>query len=65
MSIRLIEILIDSLPKILLPGLIYTIPLTLISFALGFLIAVFVAMIRIANIKLLSHICRFYVWVFR
>ena len=65
MSIRLIEILIDSLPKILLPGLIYTIPLTLISFALGLLIAVFVAMIRIANIKLLSHICRFYVWVFR
>ncbi|MBP5414453.1 MAG: amino acid ABC transporter permease [Lachnospiraceae bacterium] len=65
MSIRLIEILISSLPKILLPGLIYTIPLTLISFALGFFIAVFVAIIRIVNIKVLSQICRFYVWVFR
>ena len=65
MSIRLTEILINSLPKILLPGLLYTIPLTLISFALGFLIAIFVAIIRIAKIKILSPICWFYVWVFR
>ncbi len=65
MSTRLAEILISSLPKILLPGLIYTIPLTLVSFALGFIIAIITAMIRVANIKILSQICRFYVWVFR
>ena len=65
MSTRLAEILINSLPKILLPGLLYTIPLTLISFALGFLIAVLVAIIRVAKIKVLSGMCWFYVWVFR
>lgn len=65
MSTRLAEILISSLPKILLPGLVYTIPLTLISFALGFIIAIITAIIRVAGIKVLSQICRFYVWVFR
>ncbi|MCR4692200.1 MAG: amino acid ABC transporter permease [Lachnospiraceae bacterium] len=65
MSTRLLEILISSLPKILLPGLLYTIPLTLVSFAVGFLIAVVTAMIRVAGIRVLSPLCRFYVWVFR
>ena len=36
MSDRLIKILIDSFPKILIPGLRMTIPLTLASFAVGF-----------------------------
>ena len=65
MSTRLAQILINSLPKILLPGLLYTIPLTLSSFALGFIIAILVAIIRVANVKVLSQICWFYVWVFR
>ena len=65
MSARVIEILVSSFPKILLPGILYTIPLTLISFALGLLIAVAVALIRVANVKVLSQICWFYVWVFR
>ena len=65
MSTRLIEILINSIPKILLPGLMYTIPLTLVSFALGFVIAVIVAIMRVANVRILSPIGRFYVWVFR
>lgn len=65
MSTRVIEILISSFPKILIPGLIYTIPLTLVSFALGLVLAIVVALIRVANIKILSQICWFYVWVFR
>jgi cystine transport system permease protein len=65
MSARVIEILISSFPKILVPGLMYTIPLTLVSFALGLIIATIVALIRVANIKVLSQICWFYVWVFR
>ena len=40
MSQRLIDILIDSFGKILLPGLTMTIPLTAISFAIGMVIAV-------------------------
>lgn len=65
MSERLIGIIVDSFGKILLPGIIYTIPLTIISFALGLLIAIITAMIRVANIKVLKQICQFYVWVFR
>jgi cystine transport system permease protein len=65
MSERVIGILIDSFGKILLPGLVYTIPLTLISFTLGLLIAIITAILQVANIKVLKQICQFYVWVFR
>lgn len=62
---RVISILIRSFPRILLPGLIYTIPLTLISFFLGLLIAIVVAMLQVGNVKVFKQICQFYVWVFR
>lgn len=65
MSERVIEILIDSFWKILLPGLTMTIPLTAISFALALVIAVVTAMVQYADIKILKHIARFYVWVVR
>ena len=65
MNSRLIEILIKSLPKIIVPGLVYTIPLTLASFTVGLLIAIVVAVVRARNIKVLSQIMWFYVWVFR
>lgn len=65
MSERLVEILIDSFWKILLPGLTMTIPLTAIAFALALMIAVVVAMVQYADIKILKHIARFYVWVVR
>ena len=65
MDARLLKILITSIPKIVLPGLLYTIPLTLISFTLGLIIAIIVAVVRVRNIKVLSQIMWFYVWVFR
>ena len=65
MSERVIEILIDSFWKILLPGLTMTIPLTAIAFVLALMIAVVVAMVQYADIKILKHIARFYVWVVR
>lgn len=65
MSERVIEILIDSFWKILLPGLTMTIPLTAISFVLALMIAVVVAMVQYADVKILKHIARFYVWVVR
>lgn len=65
MSERLIEILIDSFWKILLPGLTMTIPLTAIAFVLALMIAVVVAMVQYADIKILKQIARFYVWVVR
>lgn len=65
MNTRLWEIIINSLPKILIPGITYTIPLTLLSFTLGMIIAIIVAVTRVMKIKVLSEIFRFYVWVFR
>lgn len=65
MSQRLIDILIDSFGKILLPGLTMTIPLTAISFAIGMVIAVVCALIQFAKIKILTPIIRFYIWIIR
>lgn len=65
MSERLITILTESFTKILIPGLTVTIPLTAISFALAMVIAVVVALIQFANIRILKKICRFYIWIIR
>lgn len=65
MNSRLGEILIDSIPKIIGPGVVYTIPLTLISFFIGMVIAILVAVTRVMKIRGLSEVFRFYVWVFR
>lgn len=65
MSQRLISILIESFPKILLPGLTMTIPLTVISFSLALVIAVITAMVQFANVKVFKQLARFYIWVVR
>ena len=65
MSDRLINILIDSFPKIIVPGLIYTIPMTAIAFAISLIIAIATALIQIADIKVLKNIARFYIWIIR
>ena len=65
MNQRLLGILLDSFPKILLPGLTMTIPLTVISFAIAMVIAVAVAMVQFAKVPVLRQICRFYIWVIR
>ena len=65
MNQRLLGILLDSFPKILLPGLTMTIPLTVISFSLAMVIAVVTAMVQFANVKILKQLARFYIWVVR
>ena len=65
MSQRVINIIVSSFWKILLPGLIYTIPLTIVSFALGLCIAIVTALLQVMNVKVLKQISQFYVWVFR
>lgn len=65
LSSRIITILIDSFPKILLPGLAMTIPLTAISFSLAMVIAVAVALVQFANVRGLKQLARFYIWVVR
>ena len=65
MNTRLLEILTDSFPKILIPGLTVPIPLTAISFSLAMVIAVAMALVQFARVPVLTQLCRFYIWVFR
>lgn len=64
-SQRLVKILVESFPKMLLPGLKMTIPLTAISFCIALVIAVIAAMIQVAKIPVLRQLIRFYIWVIR
>lgn len=65
MNERLLGILTDSFSKILIPGLTMTIPLTVISFALAMVIAVAVALVQFAHVRVLTPLARFYIWVIR
>lgn len=60
-----LSLFISSFPKILIPGLTATIPLTIISFSIAMVIAVLTAMIRYARVPVLTQIIRFYIWIFR
>lgn len=65
MSERVLQILIEAFPKILIPCLKVTIPLTICSFLLGLILALFLALVQIADIKGLKQFARFYIWIFR
>ena len=65
MSERLAGILADSFLKILIPGIRVTIPLTLLSFAFSFVLGLLLALVQVADIKVLRQIARFYIWIFR
>lgn len=65
MSDRVVQLLIDSFPKIIVPGLLVTIPLTLLAFAGALLIAVAVALIQYARVPVLRQLARLYIWVIR
>ena len=65
MTSRLLSILLDSFPKILLPGLTMTVPLTVISFSLALVIALVTALIQIREVPVLRKLARFYIWVIR
>lgn len=59
------QVVVDSFPQLLSRGLLMTIPLTLISFAIALVIAVVVALVQFARIPVLRQICRFYIWIIR
>ena len=56
---------LDSLWPIVLGGLTGTIPLALISFALGLAIALLMALMRLSANRVLSFVARFYISVIR
>ena len=61
----MIDILQSSLLPMLEGALYYSIPLTLISFALGMILAVLTALARLSNISILRGIARVYVSAIR
>lgn len=65
MSERVINIICESFSKILISGIRFTIPLTILSFLLGVVLAFIIAIIQYKNVKVLNTICRFYIWIFR
>jgi cystine transport system permease protein len=62
---RIIGILSDSFFPILKAGLYFTIPLTLIAFVLGLILAFLTALARLSGFKPLVVLAKFYVWIFR
>lgn len=65
MSERLITILITSFPKMLEAGVKVTVPLTILSFAVSLVLGLVLALVQVANLRVLKSISQFYVWVFR
>ena len=65
MSERLVQILLDSFSQILIPGLLVTIPLTIISFVFGLIIAILTALVQIAEVPVFKSLARFYIWIIR
>ena len=64
-SDRIIGIIVDSFFPLLKAGILFTIPLTLVSFIIGLILAFFTAIARLSTNKLLYGISSFYVWVIR
>ena len=65
MSERVLGILLDAFPKLFAYGIKVTVPLTVLSFALALFVAILVALIQYADIKILKQLCRFYIWITR
>lgn len=64
-TLKMIQILADSFLPLLKAGLQFTVPIALISFILGLILALLTALARISSFKSLVSLARFYVWVIR
>lgn len=65
MDERKLQIVMDSLLPLLKAGVAFTLPLTLVSFVLGLLLAVLTALVRLSSWTFPKLIARFYVWIIR
>ena len=57
--------MIESLPSLLWACLVFTVPLTILSFALGLAVGFLAAVTRLFGPKPLAAFVRFYVWIIR
>ncbi|CAE6714582.1 MULTISPECIES: amino acid ABC transporter permease [Paraburkholderia] len=60
-----LHLMAQSLWPLLYAGLVFTVPLTLASFAIGIVLAFIVALVRLFGPKWAIACVRFYVWLFR
>ena len=60
-----LQLMIDSFWPLLSAGLIFTVPLTLITFVLGIVLGLLVALARLYGPSPLVALARFYVWLVR
>ena len=65
MSDRAIELLVDSFPKLLTAGIKVTIPITLGAFLISVLLGILLAVVQVADVKVLKQIAVVYIWIFR
>ncbi len=60
-----LQLMLDSFGPLLWAALRFTIPLTLLSFALGLGVGLVAALIRLFGLRPLAAVVRFYVWIIR
>ncbi|UXT51874.1 amino acid ABC transporter permease [Agrobacterium tumefaciens] len=60
-----LQLMLDSFPTLLWAGIRFTIPLTLLSFALGLAFGLVTAVARLFGPAPISALARFYVWIIR
>jgi cystine transport system permease protein len=60
-----LQLMADSLAPLLWAGLVFTIPLTLLSFVLGLTLGLITAIGRLFGAAPVVAVARFYVWVIR
>ncbi|GAB4068748.1 ABC transporter permease subunit [Ancylobacter sonchi] len=60
-----LQLMLDSLGPLLWAGLVFTVPLTLLSFAFGLTLGFLTALARLYGPRPLVAVARFYVWIIR
>jgi cystine transport system permease protein len=60
-----LSLMIESLPSLLWACLLFTVPLTLLSFVFGLAVGFFAALVRLFAPMPFAAIIRFYVWIIR
>ena len=58
-------VLIEAFPKLLVKGVVVSVPMTILSFTLALIIALGVALAQYAKVPVLRQICRVYIWIIR
>ena len=64
-ALRILELMRQSFWPMFRAALTKTVPLTLISFSCGLVIAIIVALMRMSKSKVLQAIAKFYIWAIR